>query len=178
MIGKLVRDSPLPHDKVVINICARSGSSRLRDKNIRPLCGIPLLAYSILVARELGADRVTVSTDSEHYADIAREYGAEVPFLRPPELSQGDVSPGLVTYYMQKRLLLEGYPVGTWLEMYPTTPFRNVHTLRGYMRKLDQAGNIATVFAPTSAYPDSWGAAGICASRTNRTTGIASASTS
>lgn len=63
-------------------IPARSGSKQLKGKNIRPLNGRPLLDYSISFARQLGVDRVLCSTDSEHYAEIAKECGAEVPFLR------------------------------------------------------------------------------------------------
>lgn len=69
-------------------IPARSGSKGLKDKNIRPLAGKPMMAYTIEAACKSGIyDCVHVSTDSEGYADIAREYGAHVPFLRSQELS-------------------------------------------------------------------------------------------
>src|ERR687895_1061980 len=65
---------------------ARSGSERVPGKNVRPLAGHPLLAYAIETALQSGVfERVVVSTDSEEIAGIARWYGAEVPFLRPPE---------------------------------------------------------------------------------------------
>jgi CMP-N-acetylneuraminic acid synthetase len=65
---------------------ARSGSERVPHKNIRPLAGHPLLAYAIETALQSGAfERVVVSTDSEEIAEVARWYGADVPFLRPPE---------------------------------------------------------------------------------------------
>ena len=71
---------------VVALIPARSGSERVKDKNIRPLAGHPLLAYAIATARRSGTfDRVVVSTDSETIADVARWYGADVPSLRPAE---------------------------------------------------------------------------------------------
>lgn len=64
-------------------ITARSGSKVVRDKNIRLLCGKPLIAYTINAAYNSGIfDEIYVSTDSEKYAQIAREYGAKVPFLR------------------------------------------------------------------------------------------------
>ena len=67
-------------------IPARAGSKRLHDKNIQPLSGHPLMAYTITAALQSQVfATVIVSTDSEQYADIARHYGAEVPFLRPPE---------------------------------------------------------------------------------------------
>ena len=69
-------------------IPARRGSKGVPDKNIRPVAGKPLLAWSIEQARTSPlVSRVVVSTDSAAYADIAREYGAETPFLRPEEIS-------------------------------------------------------------------------------------------
>ncbi len=69
-------------------IPARGGSKRIPRKNIRPFCGKPIIAYSIEAA--LGSelfDRVVVSTDDEEIAEVAKRFGAEVPFLRPPELA-------------------------------------------------------------------------------------------
>jgi CMP-N,N'-diacetyllegionaminic acid synthase len=73
---------------VVALIPARSGSERVRDKNVRPLAGHPLLAYAVASARQSGIfDRVVCSTDSTKIADVAQRYGADVPFLRPTELA-------------------------------------------------------------------------------------------
>ncbi len=67
-------------------IGARSGSERVPGKNVRPLAGHPLLAYAIATAQQAGVfERVVVSTDSEAIADVARWYGADVPFLRPEQ---------------------------------------------------------------------------------------------
>lgn len=63
-------------------IPARSSSKGLLNKNVKLLNGIPLIAYSINFAKTLGCERIICSTDSEEYASIAREHGAEVPFLR------------------------------------------------------------------------------------------------
>lgn len=69
-------------------ILARGGSKRIPDKNIRSFAGKPMIAHSILTARESGLfDHIIVSTDSEAIAAIAREWGAEVPFRRPAELA-------------------------------------------------------------------------------------------
>ena len=71
---------------LVALVPARAGSERVPGKNVRPLGGHPLLAYSIAAAQQSGvADRVVCSTDSEEIAAIARWYGADVPFLRPAE---------------------------------------------------------------------------------------------
>jgi N-acylneuraminate cytidylyltransferase len=73
---------------VVALIPARSGSERVRDKNVRPLAGHPLLAYAIAAARRAGIfERVVCSTDSGKIGEVAQRYGADVPFLRPSELA-------------------------------------------------------------------------------------------
>lgn len=76
--------------KRIAIIPARSGSKGLKDKNIKELAGKPLLAYSVMCALESGCfDKVFVSTDSELYAEIAKEYGADVSFLRS-KVNSGD----------------------------------------------------------------------------------------
>lgn len=77
--------------KVFALIPARGGSKGMPKKNISPLRGYPLIAFSIVAAKLCsGIERAIVSTDSPEIADIARFYGADVPFLRPPELAQDD----------------------------------------------------------------------------------------
>ncbi|MDP7445154.1 MAG: acylneuraminate cytidylyltransferase family protein [Candidatus Poseidoniia archaeon] len=72
-------------------IPARGGSKGLPDKNIRPFAGLPLIAYTIRFAKLCPEiERCIVSTDSPNIADIARKYGADVPFMRPAELAQDD----------------------------------------------------------------------------------------
>ena len=73
---------------IIAVIPARGGSERIPQKNIRDFCGRPMIEYSISAAQESKLfDRIVVSTDCERIADIARQCGAEVPFVRPPELS-------------------------------------------------------------------------------------------
>jgi len=151
-IGDQIKQSDTKHDKTVVHIMARSRSTRLADKNIKPLCGVPLLAYTIIIAREMGADMILVDTDSKEYAKIANKYGAETPYLRPKELALDDTPPGLPVYYAQKRLLQKGYPVKTWVTMYPTSPFRNVHRTRKYYEILQKSGSLFTVFAPRVSF--------------------------
>lgn len=74
--------------KIVGIIPGRGGSERIKDKNLRKFCGKPLLAWAILNAKKsMVLNRIIVSTDSPNIAKIAKKYGAEVPFLRPTELS-------------------------------------------------------------------------------------------
>lgn len=69
-------------------IPARGGSKRIPRKNIKDFCGQPMIAHSIAAARQSGCfDRIIVSTDDHDIADVARAHGADVPFMRPPELS-------------------------------------------------------------------------------------------
>ena len=74
---------------IIAVIPARANSKGVPNKNILPLNNIPLIAYSIKAAQKSRyIDRIIVSTDSEEYANISREYGAETPFLRPDKYSQ------------------------------------------------------------------------------------------
>jgi N-acylneuraminate cytidylyltransferase len=78
---------------IVALICARGGSKGLPGKNIRPLFGKPLITWAIEQAQAVKRiQRVLISTDSEEIANVARANGAEIPFMRPPELAQ-DTSP-------------------------------------------------------------------------------------
>jgi len=117
--------------KVVALIPARAGSKRVIDKNIRCLAGHPLMAYTISAAVQSGIfSDVIVSTESEHYADIAAHYGAEVPFLRPHQLA-GDVSPDIewLTYTLGK-LREAGREYDCFSILRPTSPFRLPETIQ------------------------------------------------
>jgi N-acylneuraminate cytidylyltransferase len=84
--------------KAVAFIFARGGSKGLPGKNIRPLAGKPLIAWSIEHARSVKRiERIIVSTDSQEIANVARKYGAEVPFIRPENLSS-DTSSELLAW--------------------------------------------------------------------------------
>jgi len=124
-------NSTNPKLSCVALIPARSGSKRVPDKNIRPLAGHPLIAYSISAALQSGVfAAVIVSTDSERYAEVARYYGAEVPFMRPAEYS-GDTSPDIEwVEYTLKRLADEGRRYDCFSILRPTSPFRLPETIR------------------------------------------------
>jgi N-acylneuraminate cytidylyltransferase len=116
---------------IVALIPARSGSKRIPDKNIRPLAGHPLIAYTIAAAIESGIfSDVIVSTDSERYAKIVNHYGAEIPFLRPAELA-GDQSPDIEwTEYTLRELQRAGSNYDCFSILRPTSPFRLPETIR------------------------------------------------
>jgi CMP-N,N'-diacetyllegionaminic acid synthase len=112
-------------------IPARSGSKRVPDKNIRRLNGHPLIAYSIAAALDSKVfDAVVVATDSEDYANVARYYGAEVPFLRPKGDS-GDTSPDIAWLELAlDRLKAEGRNFDFFSILRPTSPFRLPATIQ------------------------------------------------
>ncbi len=116
---------------IIALIPARSGSKRVADKNIRPLAGHPVIAYTIAAAKRSGIfSAVVVSTDSDEYANIARNYGAEVPFLRPAEIS-GDLSPDIEwVEFTLKKLKELGREYDCFSILRPTSPFRLPETIQ------------------------------------------------
>ena len=117
--------------RAVALVPARSGSERVPGKNVAPLAGHPLSAYSIAAAQESGLfEAVVVSTDSEEIAKVARRYGAEVPALRPAELATS-TSPD-VDWVVHVLGVLEraGASYDLFSILRPTSPFRTGATIR------------------------------------------------
>lgn len=116
-------------------IPARSGSKSLPDKNILPLCGKPLLAWSIDAALQSGMfDTVHVSTDSEKYAEIAREHGADVPFLRSAEAASDTASSWLAVTEAIENYGHMGKNFDTVTLLQPTSPLRISEDIRNTYR--------------------------------------------
>jgi CMP-N,N'-diacetyllegionaminic acid synthase len=117
---------PTSKKEILALIPARGGSKSIPKKNIIDLGGFPLIAYSIAVAKlSKRISRVVVSTDSEEIAQIAKHYGAEVPFLRPAEYARDD-SPDIEFFqhaldWLEKN---EAYVPGLIVHLRPTTPLR------------------------------------------------------
>jgi len=110
--------------EVIAIIPARGGSKGIPKKNIADLCGKPLVAYSIVAALSAqNIDRVVVSTDDEEIASVSHAWGAEVPFLRPAELSTDTSNLGDVIAHAVSEL---GGPAEykAFVQLYPTSPFR------------------------------------------------------
>ncbi len=113
--------------KVLALIPARGGSKGIPRKNIKKLAGHPLIAYSISAGLLAGSvDRTLVTTDDPEIADIAREYGADVPFIRPVELA-GDDTRDLPVFQHALTWLKEqeGYQPDLVVQLRPTSPFRS-----------------------------------------------------
>ncbi len=116
--------------KPIAIIPARSGSKGLPDKNIKELCGKPLIAYSIDAALESKMfDTVMVSTDSEKYADIATKYGAEVPFLRSPATSGDNAGSWDVVREVLEEYQKLGKDFDTVMLLQPTSPLRTAQDI-------------------------------------------------
>jgi N-acylneuraminate cytidylyltransferase len=119
---------------IIALIPARSGSERVPGKNIRPLAGHPLLAYAIATARQAGIfERVVCSTDSTEIADVARRYGAEVPFLRPAEYATA-TSPDIEWIRDMLERLGEHYDLFAIVRA--TNPFRGGDAFRRGLEQL------------------------------------------
>lgn len=127
--------------EVLAIIPARSGSKSVIDKNIRIVAEKPMLAWSIEHAKASRLiNRVIVSTDSERYADIAREYGAEVPFIRPAEYAT-DTALDIDVFRHALNWLAEneGYHPDIVVQLRPTYPKRNPKDIDAMIEMLANA---------------------------------------
>lgn len=105
-------------------IPARGGSKRIPRKNIKLFAGLPIIAYSIKAAQESNLfDRIIVTTDDEEIAEIAHLYGAEVPFIRPKELSDDHTATIPVIAHAIQTLQTNGDVIDTVCCIYATAPF-------------------------------------------------------
>jgi N-acylneuraminate cytidylyltransferase len=113
---------------VVAVIPARGGSKRIPRKNIRPFHGRPMLAWSIGAAKASGLfGRIVISTDDDEIAAVARNWGAETPFVRPPELADDHTPTPAVVRHAIEAL---GGPIAYVCCLYPTAPLMQARYLR------------------------------------------------
>lgn len=127
--------------KNIAIITARSGSKGLPNKNILPLDGKPLIAHTIIAAKESGMfDTVMVSTDSEEYAAIAREWGAEVPFLRSEENSSDKAGSWDVVREVLDEYRKRGEEFDTFTLLQPTSPLRSAEDIKNAYKLMEEKG--------------------------------------
>jgi len=130
-------------------IPARGGSRRIPRKNIRLFCGKPMIAWSIAAARKCGLfDRIIVSTEDPEIAGIARQHGAESPFLRPATLADDHTGTTEVIAHATRWALDQGWPVTAVCCLYPTAPLIAPADLAEALRVLE-SGNWDFVFTAT-----------------------------
>lgn len=130
--------------RILITICARKGSKRVKNKNMRDLMGKPLIAHTIETAKKWGrADRIIVSTDSNEIAEISREYGVEVPFMRPNELAS-DTAPKLPVIQHAVKYLKdeENEEFDLVVDLDPTSPLRTAEDLENAYNIMIQKNSI------------------------------------
>ncbi len=121
-------------ERKIAVIPARGGSKRIPKKNIKPFHGKPIIAYSIENAKKSGLfDRIIVSTDSEEIAEVARKYGADVPFMRPKALADDHTGSGEAFVHAIDWVAKHEKPYDFACMLYPTAPLLDIQTLiKGY----------------------------------------------
>jgi CMP-N,N'-diacetyllegionaminic acid synthase len=134
-------------------ILARGGSKGIARKNIKNLCGKPLIAWSIEIAQNADSvEKVVVSTDDEEIAEIAQKYGAEVPFLRPAELAQDDTpSMAPVLHALEQLPKFEMI-----LLLQPTSPLRTTTDIDGIFKMCQERKAPAAVSICESSKHPNW----------------------
>ena len=146
-------NSSVTQTEVLALIPARGGSKSIPRKNVIDFAGHPLIAYSIAAGRasEL-VTRVMVSTDDQEIADISRQYGADVPFMRPAAHAQ-DQTPDLPVFVHALEWLAEneGYKPDIVVQLRPTSPFRRLwHIDQSVARLIERpdADSVRTIIVP------------------------------
>lgn len=136
-------------------IPARGGSKRIPKKNIKNFAGKPLIAHSIETAKQAGVfDVIMVSTDCEEIANIAKDYGAEVPFIRPETLSDDYTGTRAVTNHAIQHYIEQGYAVDYACCIYATAPLLQPQFLQQGLSALQADVSKAFAFSVcTFAFP-------------------------
>ncbi len=130
-------------------IPARGGSKRIPRKNIKAFCGKPMIAWSIEAAKASGLfEHIIVSTDDIEIVEVARQWGAEVPFMRPPELSNDYAGTTEVIAHAIQWALDQGLDVEAVCCIYATAPFVKVSDIKRGWEAL-QSGNWDYAFSVT-----------------------------
>jgi len=122
-------------------IPARAGSKRIPEKNIKDFLGKPIISYTIQSALDSGIfDQVVVTTDSPKIAAVAKQFGADVPFLRDPELSDDFTPVSLATLDTLMRLDPEGNKFTTIVQLMPNCPLRTAQDIRDAYLNFSNSG--------------------------------------
>jgi len=123
-------------------IPARGGSKRIPRKNIKPFCGKPMIAWSIEAALQSGCfDQVLVSTDDKEIADVARQCGADVPFMRPPALSDDHTGTMPVIRHAIEWCIQQGQTPENVCCIYATAPFIRAENIQQGLQILGDTGS-------------------------------------
>jgi pseudaminic acid cytidylyltransferase len=143
--------------KVIAVIPARGGSKRIPGKNIRALAGRPIIAYTIAAACESGLfERVVVSTDSQEIAEVARQYNAEVPFLREENLADDFTPVSAVTADALLRLDPVGDQFVMVAQLMPNCPLRTAQDVRDSFRQFESTGADSQISMVRYGWQNPW----------------------
>ena len=135
-------------------IPARAGSKRIPQKNIKFFCGKPIIAWSIELAKKSKCfDKIIVSTDNKEIADLAKNYGAEVPFMRPKKISD-DYTGTVPVISHAIKWLTENYQKPIYVCcIYPTAPFIELNNLKDGLKILKSSSSDYVFPATNFDYP-------------------------
>lgn len=138
--------------KRICTICARSGSTRLKNKNIYPINGIPLLAYSIATARASNMmDQIVITSDSEQYLEIGKKWGADQIIKRPVKLASSTISKtASIAHAVTEAEKVVGYPFDTIIDLDVTAPIRRVYDVVQAIKLLEKNNENALISAVES----------------------------
>ena len=140
--------------KKIAIITARGGSKRIPRKNIKEFCGKPILAYSIRAAVDSGIfDTVMVSTDDEEIAEIARSYGAEIPFFRSAETANDFATTNDVLLEVLAEYEKRGQIFDMAVCIYPTAPFVTAEKLKAAVGQLSESDADTLIPVVAFSYP-------------------------
>lgn len=141
-------------EKAIAIITARGGSKRIPKKNIKEFCGKPIIAYSIRAALDSGIfDEVMVSTDSEEIAEIARAYGAKVPFMRSAKTSDDFATTADVLMEVLERYQEMDRTFDVMSCIYPTAPFVTPQKLQSAYDTLTKEQAVMAMPVVAFSYP-------------------------
>ena len=141
-------------ENILVIITARGGSKGTPGKNIKPLCGKPLLCYSIDAARAIAPDeRICLTTDSVEIVRVAEEYGLSVPFMRPAELATDTASSDSVLKHALAWYDDAGVKADAIVHLQPTSPFRTKEQLIEALALYDDSVDMVVSVSESSANP-------------------------
>jgi CMP-N-acetylneuraminic acid synthetase len=138
-------------------IVARGKSKRVPRKNLRPILGHPIIGWAVRAAKASRTDRVIVSTEDEEIRSVSRQYGGDVPFLRPDHLADDFAEEVDIIQHALQHLYDEGdAPYDKVLLQQPTTPFVHPDDFNALLDKVQSAGAASGFLARTVREPPRW----------------------
>jgi len=140
--------------KYLVVIPARGGSKGIPHKNIKPLCGKPLIYYSIDVARQFTSDEnICVTTDDAEIISVVEQHGLKVPFVRPAELATDTCGSNEVIQHAYQFFADKGILYDAIVLLQPTSPFRKVEFLKEAVTLYDDSIDMVTSVRPAACNP-------------------------